>query len=236
VARTLVDNRASQVILRVVNMNAQEVQMPQGMPLSRLEEVVMVPEQVQNSEALSDDYSHLEDMVGTVDPTVPVKDVLKLRGLLRENSVAFSAGEWDLGCTSQVMHRIDTGSNKPVRQALRRQPLSVLETIDEQLESMQQAGIIEPVQSEWASNIVIVKKKDGSARFCVDYRGLNDRTTKDSYPLPRIDDCLDTLSGASWFSTFEPSELHYRPRGEKEICFCIFTIVMMLSFCYVAVY
>jgi len=204
VARTLVDNRANQVILRVVNMNAQEVQMPQGTPFCRLEEVVMVPEQAQNSsEALSGDFSHLEEMVAAVNPAVPNEDVQKLRKLLQENSAAFSAGEWDLGCTSQVMHRIDTGSNKPVRQALRRQPLSVLETIDEQLESMQQAGIIEPVQSDWASNIVIVRKKDGSTRFCVDYRGLNDRTTKDSYPLPRIDDCLDTLSGASWFSTFD---------------------------------
>ena len=50
-----------------------------------------------------------------------------------------------------------------------------------------------------ASNIVIVKKKDGSVRFCVDYRQLNERTMKDSHPLPRIDDCLDCLSGATWY-------------------------------------
>ena len=57
-----------------------------------------------------------------------------------------------------------------MRQGLRRQPLSVLQTINEQLDSMQQAGVIEPVQSEFASNIAIVRKKYGSARFCVDYR------------------------------------------------------------------
>jgi len=90
-----------------------------------------------------------------------------------------------------VKHRIDTGSSQPVRQALRRQPPHYVAEIDRQLDEWQRQGKISPSQSEWASNIVIVKKKDGSLRFCVDYRQLNERTVKDSYPLPRIDDCLD---------------------------------------------
>ena len=68
---------------------------------------------------------------------------------------------------------------------------------------MQTQGVIEPCQSELASNIVLVKKKDGSIRFFVDYRKLNDLTIKDAYPLPRIDTCLESLSGATWYSTFD---------------------------------
>ncbi len=62
-------------------------------------------------------------------------------------------------------------------------------------------GVIEPCQSSWASPVVLVTKKDGTTRFCVDYRKLNDITRKDAYPLPQIDDTLDVLCGSKYFST-----------------------------------
>ena len=68
---------------------------------------------------------------------------------------------------------------------------------------MLERGIIEPSKSQWASNIVLVTKKNGQVRFCVDYRKLNEVTIKDSYPLPRVDDCLEALSGAKWFSSMD---------------------------------
>ena len=68
---------------------------------------------------------------------------------------------------------------------------------------MSSQGLIEPSESPWASPIVLVRKKDGGLRFCVDYRALNNITRKDSYPLPRIDDTLDTLAGMNWFSTLD---------------------------------
>lgn len=71
------------------------------------------------------------------------------------------------------------------------------------VEDMHKQSIIEPSGSPWASPVVLVKKKDGSTRFCVDYRELNDLTKKDSYPLPRIDSTLDELAGSTWFSTLD---------------------------------
>lgn len=66
----------------------------------------------------------------------------------------------------------------------------------EELQKMIERGIVEPSNSPWASNVVLVVKKDGKVRFCVDYRRLNDVTIKDAYPLPRVDECLDSLAGA----------------------------------------
>jgi hypothetical protein len=71
------------------------------------------------------------------------------------------------------------------------------------LEDMRQRGVIEESESPWSSPVVLIRKKIGDLRFCVDYRKLNDVTRKDCFPLPRIDDTLDTLAGAKWFSTLD---------------------------------
>lgn len=68
---------------------------------------------------------------------------------------------------------------------------------------MLERGIIEPSSSPWSSNVVLVTKKDGTVRFCVDYRVLNSLTKKDAYPLPRVDECLDSLAGSKWYSTMD---------------------------------
>jgi len=69
------------------------------------------------------------------------------------------------------------------------------------VEEMRSHGIIEPASSPWASNVVLVRKKDGALRFCVDYRAVNNVTYQDTYPLPRVDSCLGALHGAKWFTT-----------------------------------
>ena len=71
------------------------------------------------------------------------------------------------------------------------------------IEDMLKRGIIQPSASPWASPVVIAPKKDGSLRFCVDFRKVNLLTRKDAYPLPRIDDSLEALSGSRWFSTLD---------------------------------
>ena len=108
----------------------------------------------------------------------------------------------DLGRAIGVKHSIDTNGHRPVKQALRRQPEKYLSEIDNQVETMLKQGIIEPAQSAWSSNVVMARK-DGSLRFCVDYRKLNELTVKDTYPLPLIQSCLGAVGKAKWFSTFD---------------------------------
>ena len=126
-----------------------------------------------------------------------------LHRLLCQFSDLFSTGTNDLGYTDLVMHEIHTGDAKPVRQPPRRLPLAKREEAEKMLPEMWKQGVIEPSVSAWSSPVVLVKKKDGSTRFCVDYWRLNDLTQTDSYPLPRIDDTIDSFAGAQWFSTLD---------------------------------
>ena len=81
-------------------------------------------------------------------------------------------------------------------------PCAAKEEVARQLRKMQQLQVIQPSKSPWASPVVLVQTKDGSHRFCVNYRGLNDVTKADNYPLMRIDDLLDELSTLDLASSF----------------------------------
>ncbi|KRZ92951.1 Transposon Ty3-G Gag-Pol polyprotein [Trichinella sp. T8] len=126
-----------------------------------------------------------------------------LRSLIRRYGKAISCGEGDLGRTSLVQHRIETGGAQPVKLPPRRLPQAQRETVDRLIREMLHAGVIEPASGPWSSPVVLVRKKDGSPRFCVDYRRLNAVTRVDAQPIPRIDDTLDALAGAKWFSTLD---------------------------------
>ena len=107
------------------------------------------------------------------------------------------------GTTSTIKHQIDVGENKPIHQAPFRTSSKERKIIEEETNKMLSQGIIERSSSPWASPVVLVTKKDGSVRFCVDYRKLNNVTIKDVYPLPRIDDALSCLAGNKYFSTLD---------------------------------
>ena len=127
----------------------------------------------------------------------------RLADLLIKYQTAFSRNDQDIGRTQLETHRIPTGDAAPVRQPPRRAPMHLRADIEAQIQSMLEQGIVEECASSWAAPIVIVKKKDGSNRICVDYRALNAVTEKDAHPLPRIEDSLDALAGSCVYSTLD---------------------------------
>ncbi|GBN41538.1 Retrovirus-related Pol polyprotein from transposon 297 [Araneus ventricosus] len=126
-----------------------------------------------------------------------------VKELLQEFQNLFSTSDSDVGHCNMAQHRINTGNHPPIKQYPRRLPLTKKEEVERLVKEMVDNGIIEESSGPWASPIVLVKKKDGSIRFCFVYRKLNEITIKDSYPLPRIDDTLDALNGSQWFSTLD---------------------------------
>jgi hypothetical protein len=113
---------------------------------------------------------------------------------------------WDgrLGQVHTTAHRIQlTPGAKPAYSQPYRAGAKACEAESVEIHRMLRAGVIEPATSEWASPVVLVLKPDGFMRFCIDYRRLNTVTVRDSYPLPRMDECIDSLGDARVFSTLD---------------------------------
>ena len=120
------------------------------------------------------------------------------------------------GRTEAVMHEIDTGSTRPIRCNPRKLSPRKIKIQQELVDKMLEEGQIEHSVSAWSAPTVLVTKKDGTTRFCVDYRRLNDKTKKDAFPLPRIDDSLNSLSGQAWFSTLDLASGYWQVRLSED--------------------
>ena len=151
-----------------------------------------------SSEAQS---NHIDSLLCNLPAELTSEQKDRAEQLIRSYAHVFSRSEYDIGRTSIIPHRIDTGENSPHFEQLRRHPTTQLPVIDEHVSHMLEHDVIEQAASPWCSNVVMVRKQDGTMRLCVDYRKLNCLTTKDKFPLPKIDTCLDTLNGCEFFST-----------------------------------
>ena len=100
-------------------------------------------------------------------------------------------------------HRIETGDSLPVALPVRRIAWVERDRINEEVSKMKAQNVVVDSDSPWSSPPVLVRKKDGSVRFCIDYRKLNEVTVADRYPLPRIDDVLDELNKGAFFSVID---------------------------------
>ena len=125
------------------------------------------------------------------------------KDMLKRNAQVFSKDDMDMGRTKLVKHHIKLTDPAPFKEAYRRIPPQMYDEVKAHIQEMLDLGAIRPSNSPWASAIVLVRKKDGRLRFCIDLRRLNNRTVKDAYSLPRIESILDSLGGAQIFTTLD---------------------------------
>ena len=126
-----------------------------------------------------------------------------LQALLCKHSHLFAESDDDLGRIHLVQHDSQTSEAAPIRQPPRRLPEAQREIMEEEVAKMLRQGVVESGQSSWTSPVVLVKKKDGSTKFCLDYRHLDTVTQFYAYPLPRIDETIDSLAGSKFFTTLD---------------------------------
>ena len=145
-------------------------------------------------------WKEVDESLPLINPTLLSTDTEAINQIVSDFSDVFSSKP---GRTDLAEHRIETGRARPILQAPYRLAHAYRATVKQELDEMEQDGIIEPSTSEWASPIVLVPKKDGTMRMCVDYRKFNSVLEADAYPMARIDDLIDRLGGAKYISTLD---------------------------------
>ena len=153
---------------------------------------------------------HLHDLFERSKQNLKSEEILALKSLLQEFAGLFSKDEFDIGTITAIEHKIDTGNATPIKQRMRRTPVCFAQEEEKHLNKMLKAGVIEPSSSEWASAPVLIRKRDGTLRWCIDYRALNAVTKKDLFPMPLVEQCIDALEGNVWFTKLDANSAYWQ--------------------------
>ena len=206
------------VSLVVRNVSDSQIFLKKGILVARVVSALLVPpvELSPELEATLGEEPRPEPLLVAARQEKPLEK-LNLDGLTHwspENAVAarelvlachdvFMLESNELGCTSAIEHEIRIENYQPFKEQFRCIPPSLLEEVRASLRDMLEAGAIHLSQSPWCNAVVLVPKKDGTLRFCMDFRRLNAHMRKDSYPLPWIQEALESMAGSAHFLSMD---------------------------------
>ena len=203
-------NPQSKIFVKVVNVTDVPVQVRNGTKISSLAECEELPYAISKTIPTNSlkpmDLKTLElDELGTDVSFLSKSESTQLQLLVGNYQHLFANEKDNPGRTNLVEHHIDlVERSRPFKHSSRRFPIHLQDEANKEVQKMLDAGIVEPSTTEFSSSPVLVRKKDGSIRFCVDYRKLNQATIKDSYPLPRINEVIDSIGrDAKYFTTLD---------------------------------
>ena len=133
----------------------------------------------------------------------PPELALQFERMLMEHHNIFSLERNEIGCTDAAEHVIELLDTEPFKECFCRIAPPLVEEVREHLQEMLDGGAIWPSQSPWCNAVVLVCKKDGGLRFCIDFHRLNSQTKKDAYPLPHMQETMGSMVGTRFFSTMD---------------------------------
>ena len=227
------------VVLR--NNTRDWLEIKKGMPIARMVAANEVPkvtnlfstEQTKEQSTLTETERQdllLEKLDLSGLEAWPQEQAEQARSLLKEYHDIFSLEKRDMGHTNTTKHKIvlKDPDTPPFKERFCRIPPPQLDEVREHLKLMLDAGVIRPSNSPWCNAVVLVRKKDGSLCFCIDFRKLNSLTVKDSHPLPRICETLESLTGTAHFLTFDMNSGFWQvPMDEESKQYTAFTLGSM---------
>ncbi|PIK56258.1 hypothetical protein BSL78_06841 [Apostichopus japonicus] len=206
VGATLAMSERGKIKLPISNVSDEDILIPPRTPLGKVLEAVVIDDGKVSYESIQvrvNNISTASNVIPPIWPGLTIPQHQQAEELFQRYHHVFASSDEDLGYTDTITHQIKLTDDVPVKQAFRRIPPSQFEEVREHIRKLLEKNVIRPSTSPFASPIVLVRKPDGSLRLCVDYRQLNHKTIKDAYPIPRIDESLDALHGAKWFSTID---------------------------------
>ena len=227
------------VVLR--NNTQNWIEIKKGMPITRMVTANAVPKvtHVLPAEKPHDQFTlskaeRQELLLEKLDLTGleawPEEQAEKACSLLKEYHDIFSLAKHDMGHTKVTKHKIvlKDPDTPPFKERFHRIPPLQLNKVCAHLKMMLDAGVIRPSNSPWCNAIVLVRKKDGSLRFCINFRRLNALTVKDSHPLPRICETLESLAGTAHYTTIDMNSGFWQvPMDEESKQYTAFSLGSM---------
>ena len=222
-ARAVVSPTNGEIVVRVLNPQDEAVVLRAGTTIAKLEELDSICVAAVDTEktgvtvpsASAEKQQQLGEVALNSGADMTEDERSCIFQLLLAYYDLFADLEAALGRTDKLQHTIHTAEAQPIRQPVRHISPCKKKEVRRILQDMLQKNAIQPSSSPWASPIVLVKK-DGNSRFCMDYCKLNAVTRKDAYPLLQIDETLDTLSGSQWFTTLDLASGYWQVKLAEE--------------------
>ena len=199
------------VAVQLVNISEQEVTIPANLPLCQVQRISSIhTKEVTDEDAEDDKFLQMFNL------DVPSEVDIQLRDLLLKWKTVFCLNEWDLGKTDLVKHSINLTNETPIKQRHRHIPPAMVDEVRQHLADMLKSGVIRESSSPWSCPLVFARKANGSLRLCLDLRLVNQRTIKDAYYLPRINETLDYLGGSRFFSCIDLQTGYWQVEIEEQ--------------------